>query len=306
MSLHRLQVFGEVAKQLSITKAAEILRISQPAASWQIKTLEDELNDPLIRRSGRGISLTAKGQALYRDIEPVLSHLARVEEKYFRPNRGDQRSARLFVGGGSGVAVSLLPMLIAKLAQSHAGAWIRLVESKKEGDIEDRIVKGLVDVGVVTNPIRHETLEVEPFRSEKLVAFASAKHVLSKQGLVSMADLERVSIVGRLDQDGENRTEVFLSRAADKKVRWNNAIGAESMASLKALVAKGAGIGISYQDAIAGELRSGTFKKLRFPIDLTVHEFIVYSQERPLSALANEFLGMLHGCARGASAEGGG
>ncbi|MBM4262841.1 MAG: hypothetical protein FJ145_15600 [Deltaproteobacteria bacterium] len=76
------------------------------------------------------------------------------------------------------------------------------------------------------------------------------------------------------------------------------------VAALKSLVRAGAGIGIVYRDTVTEELRTGKLKAIKFPIDLTVDQRIVYSRERPLTPLAGEFLRLLRSLRRCRSAAG--
>ena len=293
MELRRLQIFNQVAKHQSVTKAAVALLTSQPAISLQIKTLEGELDLRLIRKNGRGIALTLKGAALYRELESPLFQLEQITEKYFKKSPKHLASEQLVVGGGSGVTANLLPSLVAKLIERRPGARIRLVTARRDGEIEDQVVKGLVDIGVVANPVFYAAVRTEPFRREEFVVFAAANHPLSRKGAVSMDDIETFPMVTRSGLEGEDRTASFLSRLTNGAVHLNNTISAESTSGLKSLVHKGVGIGIIYHDAIAEELATGKFKELKFPLDLSIDTFIVYNREKPLSRLASTFLALL-------------
>ncbi|KAB8135750.1 LysR family transcriptional regulator [Gracilibacillus oryzae] len=75
MNLQKLEYFLLVAKEKSISSAANKLFVSQPAVSKQMKKLEETLGFPLFVRMSKGISLTDKGQQLYNDIEPIIYQL---------------------------------------------------------------------------------------------------------------------------------------------------------------------------------------------------------------------------------------
>jgi LysR family glycine cleavage system transcriptional activator len=76
-----LQVFDAVARQGSITAAARDLHLTQGAVSRQVKALEDCLDEPLLRRAGRGIRLTAAGQLLRPELEAALGRITRALER---------------------------------------------------------------------------------------------------------------------------------------------------------------------------------------------------------------------------------
>ena len=75
MELLQLQYFSEVVRQKSVTKAAQLLHISQPALSQTIRRLENELGVKLFEKSGKGIQLTAKGRRFYSQISPALGSI---------------------------------------------------------------------------------------------------------------------------------------------------------------------------------------------------------------------------------------
>ena len=99
-------------------------------------------------------------------------------------------------------------------------------------------------------------------------------------------------------KDGADRTEEFLSRRVNRALRLNSTAGTDSIVALKALVSSGVGVGVLYRDLVAQEPRAGRIKALRIPVDLTVEQFIVYSREKPLSPMGEEFLKLLRNARR--------
>ena len=82
MNLQRFEYFMAVAREKSLSRAAQSLFISQPALSKQMKKLEDTMGFPLFIRSASGMTLTNKGKELQEELEPILSQLHLVMEKY--------------------------------------------------------------------------------------------------------------------------------------------------------------------------------------------------------------------------------
>lgn len=80
MELRHLTYFSKVAESLSLSKAAEVLHITQPSLSRQMKELERELNYQLFRRTSRGVELTSAGHGLYRHLDAVFSPVERIPE----------------------------------------------------------------------------------------------------------------------------------------------------------------------------------------------------------------------------------
>ncbi|MBR6704666.1 MAG: LysR family transcriptional regulator, partial [Lachnospiraceae bacterium] len=88
MELRTLTYFVTVAEELNITKAAQILHISQPPLSAQIKNLEDELGTPLFIRGKRHLTLTDAGQLLYQRAKDILNLSEKASAEITALNRG--------------------------------------------------------------------------------------------------------------------------------------------------------------------------------------------------------------------------
>lgn len=91
MNIHGLRLFHQVAQTGSFTKAAELLRISQPAVSSQIKKFEHEIGAPLFKQQGRGVILTEFGEELAEKAKNFLrlkDISNRLLKTTFSPKRG--------------------------------------------------------------------------------------------------------------------------------------------------------------------------------------------------------------------------
>ena len=86
LDLGWMRIFTEVARRGSLTAAAASLRLTQPAVSYQIRRLEEELGVTLIRRKQRGIELTTEGQRLIVALNPETVWLAHQEEPWRPPS----------------------------------------------------------------------------------------------------------------------------------------------------------------------------------------------------------------------------
>ena len=87
LTLHQLELFKAVAKQLNVTRTSREKRVDQSAISHQIKRLEREFGQAFVRSHGRGIALTEKGTGFSQDIEPILSAVADLYRKYGKKTR---------------------------------------------------------------------------------------------------------------------------------------------------------------------------------------------------------------------------
>jgi DNA-binding transcriptional LysR family regulator len=127
MDLRRLRTFVTVAEQGTVSKAAHVLRIAQPALSRQVASLEDELGFELFERAGRRLLLTARGEQLLGDCRSLLAHAASLDERAAALRRGDIHTLR--VAASALTIEGLFPAFLARYAARHPGVKLALIEA---------------------------------------------------------------------------------------------------------------------------------------------------------------------------------
>lgn len=159
MNLHALKIFTHVAKVGSITAAAEVLLLSQPAVTIQIRNLERELGLKLVEGKGRGIKLTEAGQFVYAQGERLFNLEAQIEQKI---DRYKENVDQLKIASSYIPINYVLPTFIAKykLARPNLEVLVALGNVKS---VEERLLNYEADVGfVVQSNIGDEKLQFEP------------------------------------------------------------------------------------------------------------------------------------------------
>jgi DNA-binding transcriptional LysR family regulator len=116
MELRHLRYFVAVGEALNVTKAAVRLRVAQPALSRQVQDLEDEIGVDLLRRSPRGVTLTAEGKLFLEEVRELLKRTDESVEKVRALARGEYGQLR--VGYEPTLAVEILPPGIAAFRKS--------------------------------------------------------------------------------------------------------------------------------------------------------------------------------------------
>ena len=149
MELRVLRYFMAVAREESITAAANALHITQPTLSRQLRDLEEELGQELLARGGRRVTLTAEGMLLRKRAEEIVSMADRTEEE-FRAMRGDL-SGDVYIGGGETDAVNLIAAVCRELRGEHPGIRFHLYSGNAR-DVTERLDKGLLDFGLLIQP----------------------------------------------------------------------------------------------------------------------------------------------------------
>lgn len=151
MELRVLRYYLAVAREENITRAAEILHITQPTLSRQMAELEAELNTKLFDRTNRKIVLTEAGMLLRCRAEELVS-LAEKTELEFK-NSGEELTGLISIGSGVSAVVSgNLPDLIQIYSNQYPHVRFEL-HTGTAAAIKDQLDKGLLDVGILMEPV---------------------------------------------------------------------------------------------------------------------------------------------------------
>ena len=182
MADRRLQVFHTVAKQLSFTKAAELLFMTQPAVTFQVKQLEEHFNTRLFERSHGRISLTPAGELALDFSERILNLTGEMEARISELT--GQVSGPLLIGASTTIAEYMLPRLLGEFKQLHPETQARLTVANSE-TIENKVADHTLDLGLIESPSHHPNLVTEVCCEDELVMICSPLSHLAK--LVSVS-----------------------------------------------------------------------------------------------------------------------
>src|SRR3954471_2685567 len=136
MELRHLRYFGAVAEALNFTKASARLRVAQPALSRQMTDLEDEIGVDLMKRSPRGVTLTAEGRLFLDEVRELLKRADESVEKVRALARGEY--GELHVGYAPSPTVEILPPALAAFQKAVPGVQVLLHDMSG-----DEIIQGL-------------------------------------------------------------------------------------------------------------------------------------------------------------------
>lgn len=154
LELRVLNYFLTVAREENITRAAEILHITQPTLSRQMAELEEELNTKLFERTNRKVILTESGMLLRRRAEEVVSLANKIQQEF--QNGDDELMGVISIGSGVSTAVSeTLPGLLQEYNQDYPKVRFEL-HTGTAAMIKDQLDKGFLDVGILIEPVEVE------------------------------------------------------------------------------------------------------------------------------------------------------
>ncbi|WP_418764261.1 LysR family transcriptional regulator [Mailhella sp.] len=149
MELRVLRYFLAVAQEESVSRAAELLHITQPTLSRQLMDLEEELGKKLFLRGGRRMTLTEEGVFLRKRAQEILSLVDRTTEEFHAEEEDVSGDVR--IGGGETRGMGFIAGAVRKLRVSHPHVYYHLF-SGNAADVMERLDNGLVDFGVFIEP----------------------------------------------------------------------------------------------------------------------------------------------------------
>lgn len=251
----RLKVFRAVAERLSFRKAAEMLFLTQPAVTLQIKALEEDLGVRLFDRAGGKVVLTRQGAILLRHAEKIARIVLEAELQLSADDK--QLSGTFALGVSTTIAQYVLARLLASFLAEHS----RLRLSVHSGNTET-VVQLLLDrkisIGLVAGPARHRAVRAEPFMEDEMVLIAPPDFELNR---VSRDQLVASTLLLREPGSGSRHIVETALREVHLSVRsFKNRIELDSTEAIKSAVEAGLGVGFVSRYAIEKEVELRALK----------------------------------------------
>lgn len=150
MELRVLHYFLTIAREESISKAAEVLHITQPTLSRQMKELEDEFQKQFFIRGNRKITLTKDGMLLKQYAQEILSLTEKAQRDLLKEH--EELSGDIYIGGGESATMRLIMKVIVKMQKLYPHVHFHIFSGNAQ-DVADKLNSGLLDFGVFFDPV---------------------------------------------------------------------------------------------------------------------------------------------------------
>jgi DNA-binding transcriptional LysR family regulator len=291
MELRQLTYFVEVARLKNFTRAAERLKVAQPALSQQIGNLEQELGTKLFKRTGRGVVLTGAGEQFYIGAEKTLAEaqMAKDSVKAFINNP----HGNIMVGALESLVQTRLPSLLVDFGKEYPGIKVYLRENTTEPLLDD-LKKGELDLALahtldvknsphLVNLVTAKGIFSKPLYQDELVLIVAKGHPVENQKTISIKELREESFVSFKEGSGI-RSQLFSTCI---KEGFEPLIAYEC-ASPRTLVAKG--LGISVLPRLMAESQGPAISIIPLDPPLSRWVSVFYCEGRYLSPCAKIFL----------------
>lgn len=193
MEIRVLRYFLTVVREESITKAAEVLHITQPTLSRQLAQLEEDIGVKLFYRGNRKISLINEGILLRRRAEEILQLVDKTERELVEQE--EQIEGKITIGCGEIAAVQLLPELFESFSRKYSHVSYDIYTATADL-VKEHMDQGLIDVGLLLEPIDIEKYDfIRLDKKEKWVALMRPDDKLAKHDYVTPCELAEYPVI---------------------------------------------------------------------------------------------------------------
>ena len=280
-TLQQLRILKAVATEKTLTKAAEILYLSQPSLSKQIKTLEKNLNTLLINREKNKISLTENGKIFLQYSERILALCEESCRTIIDLKNGDR--GNLIVGASQTIGTYLMPRVLALFAQNYPQITLK-VQVSSTRLIADNISNRKIDIAVIGGEIPEElkeSLTIKHFVKDELNLIISKSHPFAKKKMIKKEDLYYLNFITLNSNSTIKRfiNNILIKNEIDIK-RLKIVMQLNSIEGIKTAVSLGLGAAFVSSSAIEKEIELKTIEILKIKnIQITRKLFIISNPE---------------------------
>lgn len=296
ISVRHLEIFAAVMRAGSVTGAATLLNMTQPAASKLLRQAEEQIGITLFLRVRGRLVPTSQARSLFPDVEKVFSVLETVR-RHASSLRETGRGSLSIVSIPS-LSLSLLPDAIARFRKKNPLATVA-VQVVPMQQIIDMVVGETAELGLLYGPAEHPALVADDLSATQIVCVLPRDHPLARKSAIGIADLAGLALIGSAPTQPFGRLLSTLFEACGG--RYQPRVEAANALLACALVDSGEGIAV-----VDGLALSHVYPALvRRPLEpaYLLRPLAVYTRYRPPSRLATRFLRDLAAAARSAMSQ---
>lgn len=286
--LSELKVFVIAADELSFSRAAERLHLSQSAVSQNIHALEREFGVDLFERRGRSIRLTEGGQALLPMAQETVNALQRMSE--VMNGLEGKVAGDLLIGCSTTSGKYLLPSLVAAFRREYPQVRVSIKILARD-DVIGRLIDERLALGVTSLKVEHRDLEYVPFFDDRVILIVPAQHPWVAFGRALPADLVDEPLIVREERAGTS--QVVAQGLAQHNITsdmLNPVMEIGNAEAIEMAVEEGIGIAFVSELAAARGLALGRIKAIEVTgLDLHRTIYLAHNVRHPLTRAQDRF-----------------
>lgn len=288
MQNFRLRVFHTAAIHLSFSKTAELLFISQPAVTKNVKELETEWSIRLFDREKGRLSLTEAGRVAFEYVTMILQMYDKLE--FALSSLKNKFSGKLKLGASTTIGQYVLPELLAKFHAIHPDIDVSLVNANSQ-QIENLLLEKEIELGLVEGSNTNPQLKYTPFLEDEIVAIAHVSQPVARHDEISLEVLKNIPVV--LRENGSGSLEVIKRKLNERHVSINEmkvAMQLGSTESIKSYIEHANCIGLVSIHSVSKNLLQGNYKVIEISgFDIPRSFYFAYPHG-PVSGLSELFI----------------
>jgi LysR family transcriptional regulator, low CO2-responsive transcriptional regulator len=283
-TLRQLKVFESVARNLSFSRAAEELHLTQPAVSTQVKKLEEHAGLPLFEQLGKKIHLTPAGAQMLQSSRAIIQQFQEVEEAMtqFKGISGGKLNVTVISAGDY-----FFPRLLVEFARRHSGVTLNFGVCNRE-ELLGQLAENRTDLAIMVRPPLDADTVAEPFAPHPYVIVVAPDHPLAAKKRIPVPRIAREPFIVR--EKGSDTWNSMEDAFGTHLAQLNIAMEIKSTETIKQAVMAGMGVSFLSAHTISRELQAGSLAVLDvqgFP--LMLNWYVVHRRSKRLPPVAQAF-----------------
>jgi DNA-binding transcriptional LysR family regulator len=291
MNISQLETLITISKTMSFRKAGELLNLTQPAVSAQIKSLEDEFKTVLVDRN-QPVTLTDRGKVFLEHAERILDVVEELRQKLSDLNETPQ--GHIVLGTTTSIAIQILPRVLSYF-QDQFPLIKTSIQSMASSAIYQQVENGMIDVGIGYLIERNPNLSTSVLYYDTFELVVSPSHPLASQASsATMESLREIPLI-LLSPDTVGRRfvdDVFKKYGIEPHV----VMELSSSEEIKRMVEINLGAAIISKQSVTPETRAGTLKIIPInELEVSHPVGVIYKSSRYLNSAMRQFISDLKG-----------
>ena len=239
MNLRRLKYFVKIVDIGSLTQAAEVLHIAQPALSQQVATLEGEMDQQLLIRTKRGVTPTEAGKILYTHARTILRQCEQAQLAV--NNVGQTLRGQVSIGLAPGTAASAITMPLLQTVRNELPEVMVYLQESSGTALNDKLLAGQLDMAVLSGfgVELGKGLDSRVTLSDPCMVMISASHPLAAKKEIHPRELKGMPIVLNRAQDSQPSAGLIAGMYANMGLRENKRMYADDFYSIALIINTG-------------------------------------------------------------------
>ena len=292
ITLRQLEVFVAVARCGSVSQAASELYLSQPAASMAVAELEKLLGDRFFDRRGRKLHLNEKGRALLPLSVDIINRVDEIERKFSQ--KSNEQAGVFNLGSSTTIGSYVLPQLLNTFLQKFPEIEVSLDVHNTE-EIIKKILDFDLDMGIIEGTCHNASIEVIPWRKDRLAVFCAPDHPLAKKGEITPDDLKSAKWI--LREAGSGSRAIFENALTGIVNNVDVILELGNTEAVKNAVESGIGISCLSIFTLERSIKHKELVELKTPfIDLSRFYYILVHKKKYKNQLLQSCLEFWNNC----------